>query len=78
MTTLTLNHVGRDNFYRPVYECEGRLYVDVDPRKNHPPDIYQSRATASTGSHLAPFLLVQKSGLFLLVTPGIANQGLER
>ena len=37
--TLTLTHIGRDSWDRPVYECEGRLYVDVDPRKNSQPEI---------------------------------------
>ena len=37
--TLTLTHIGRDSWDRPVYECDGRLYVDVDPRKNSAPEI---------------------------------------
>jgi hypothetical protein len=37
--TLTLTHKGRDSWDRPVYECDGRLYVDVDPRKNREPEI---------------------------------------
>ena len=36
---LVLSHVGRDNWNRPVYECEGRLYVDADPRKSSRPEI---------------------------------------
>jgi hypothetical protein len=36
---LTLTHIGRDDWDRPVYECDGKLYVDVDPRKNRTPDI---------------------------------------
>ena len=39
MKSLKLTHIGRDSFDRPVYECEGNLYVDVDPRKNMPANI---------------------------------------
>ena len=34
MKKLVLNHKGRDDWDRPVYEAEGRLYVDVEPRKD--------------------------------------------
>lgn len=37
--TLELTLKGRDNWGRPVYECNGKLYVDVDPRKHMPPNI---------------------------------------
>lgn len=33
MATMTMAYKGRDSWSRPVYECNGRLYVDVDPRK---------------------------------------------
>ena len=36
---LELAHIGRDSFDRPVYECNGKLYVDVDPRKHMPAEI---------------------------------------
>lgn len=36
---LTLNYKGRDSWSRPVYEADGRLYVDTDPRKCFPPSI---------------------------------------
>jgi hypothetical protein len=39
MNKLTLIHKGRDSWDRPVYECEGRLYVDVDPRDGRKPEI---------------------------------------
>ncbi|MCL2392973.1 MAG: hypothetical protein FWC66_10295 [Oscillospiraceae bacterium] len=39
MKTLNLTHVGRDSFDRPVYECDGKFYVDVDPRKHMPANI---------------------------------------
>ena len=37
--TLTLTYKGRDSWDRSVYECDGRLYVDVDPRKDRGPEI---------------------------------------
>ncbi len=39
MKKLILNYKGRDSWDRPVYESEGRLYVDVDPRKGWKPNI---------------------------------------
>lgn len=33
---LRLEYRGRDSWDRPVYECDGRLYVDVDPRRRGP------------------------------------------
>lgn len=34
MNHLILHYKGRDDWERPVYEANGRLYVDVDPRKD--------------------------------------------
>ena len=39
MKKLILTHIGRDDWERPVYKSDGKLYVDVDPRKNRKPDI---------------------------------------
>jgi len=39
MKRLTLNYKGRDDCSRPVYKCNGILYVDVEPFKNRKPDI---------------------------------------
>ena len=39
MKKLILNYKGRDSWDRPVYESDGRLYVDVDPRKGWKPNI---------------------------------------
>lgn len=39
MAKMTLTYRGRDSWSRPVYECDGRLYVDVDPRPGRNPDI---------------------------------------
>lgn len=39
MAKLTLNCKGYDSWDRPVYEADGVLYVDVDPRKDWQPNI---------------------------------------
>ena len=36
---LTLIFIGCDSWERPVYECDGRLYVDTDPRSHRAPRI---------------------------------------
>lgn len=40
MKKLILNYKGRDSWSRPVYEANGNLYVDVDPRKGWKPNIH--------------------------------------
>lgn len=54
MNKLTLNHIGRDDWDRPVYECEGRLYVDVDPRKDRQSDICTKQGNEFYGEPLSP------------------------
>ncbi len=49
MSKLNLTYKGFDSWDRPVYECEGRLYVDVDPRKDHGPDICTKNDNAFDG-----------------------------
>lgn len=39
MNKLTLQYVGMDSFSRPVYECNGTLFVDTAPRKRFKPNI---------------------------------------
>lgn len=39
MAKLVLNYKGRDDWDRPVYEADGQLYVDVNPRKGWQPKI---------------------------------------
>jgi len=36
MKALLLMYKGRDSWDRPVYECDGILYVDVEPRSDQP------------------------------------------
>ena len=36
---LRLEYLGRDSWDRPIYTCDGRLYVDVDPRESRPAEI---------------------------------------
>jgi hypothetical protein len=40
MQTLFLKYVDNDSWDRPVYKHQGRLYVDVSPRKNFKPEIF--------------------------------------
>lgn len=54
MGKLVLNYKGRDSWDRPVYECGGRLYVDVDPRKSRKPGICTKQWNAFDGEPLAP------------------------
>ena len=39
MKKLILHYKGRDDWERPVYEANDRLYVDVAPRKDRVPQI---------------------------------------
>ena len=39
MKKLQLLYIGRDNWSRPVYEANGHLYVDTEPRKGYGPHI---------------------------------------
>jgi len=52
MDKLVLIHKGRDNWGMPVYECDGKLYVDVDPRKNSKPDICTKQSNSFYGEPL--------------------------
>ena len=54
MKKLVLNFQGRDSWSRPVYECGGRLYVDVDPRKHRVPDICTKNGNDFDGEPDAP------------------------
>ena len=54
MKKLTLTHIGLDSWDRPVYVCEGRLYVDVDPRKDCNPQIHTKNGNAFDGEPLSP------------------------
>lgn len=40
MKTITLKYLRRDSWGRPVYFSGDRLYVDVNPCKDHKPDIH--------------------------------------
>lgn len=39
MKKLQLVLQGRDNWNRPIYEADGHLYVDTDPRNGQNPKI---------------------------------------
>ncbi len=51
---LTLRLLGRGSWDRPVYECDGKLYVDVDPRRSRPADICTKYGNAFDGEPCDP------------------------
>lgn len=51
---MRLEYRGRDSWDRPVYECDGRLYVDVDPRRSRPADICTKQGNAFNGEPCDP------------------------
>lgn len=51
---LELRYIGRDSWSRPVYESNGRLYVDVDPRKNRGPNIFTKQGNEFDGEPCDP------------------------
>ena len=51
---LTLRLLGRDSWDRPVSECDGKLYVDVDPRRSRPADICTKHGNAFDGEPCDP------------------------
>ena len=58
---LILHHIGRDSCDRPVYECDGRLYVDVNPRRSRQPNICTKLNNAFDGEPCDP---VQNGTIF--------------
>lgn len=54
MKVLELHHLGRDSWDRPVYECDGQLYVDVDPRRSRSADICTKQGNAFDGEPCDP------------------------
>ena len=51
---LRLEYLGRDSWERPVYVCDGRLYVDVDPRRSRPTAIYTKHGNTYEGEPCDP------------------------
>lgn len=51
---LTLHHIGRDSWDRPVYECDGKLYTDVDPRRSRNPKICTKQGNEFNGEPCDP------------------------
>lgn len=51
---LQLQLLGRDSWSRPVYECEGKLYVDIDPRADRQPDICTKQGNDFDGEPCDP------------------------
>lgn len=60
MKKLILTYQGRDSWDRPVYECEGRLYVDVDPRSSRNPEICTKLNNNFDGEPDTPISVMQQ------------------
>lgn len=60
---LRLEYRGRDSWDRPVYECDGRLYVDVDPRRSRPADICTKQGNPRRLMHTASVFFNPMSNL---------------
>lgn len=75
---LRLEHRGRDSWDRPVYECDGQLYVDVDPRRSRPADICTKQGNAFDGEPCDPCRGRPSSSLFRSGTHGIFERKAQR
>ena len=71
---LELHHLGRDSWDRPVYECDGKLYVDVDPRRSRTPSICTKQGNAFDGEPCDPILTTQPLFLDQSGTHGLSNR----
>lgn len=54
MSKFMLTHIGRDSWDRPVYESDGRLYVDVSPLGRCAPEICTKLDNAFDGEPDTP------------------------
>ena len=67
---LRLEYLGRDSWERPVYVCDGRLYVDVDPRRSRPTAIYTKHGNTYGANHATQYRREQSLSLFPSVIHG--------
>lgn len=75
---LRLEHRGRDSWDRPVYECDGQLYVDVDPRRSRPADICTKQGNAFDGEPCDPGRRERSLSSFRSGTHGIFERKAQR
>ncbi len=60
MDEMTLNFKGYDSWDRPVYECNERLFVDVDPRSFRSPEICTKCNNEFDGEPDTPIEVMEK------------------
>lgn len=60
MEKLTLTYKGRDSWERPVYENEGRLFVDIDPRAICEPTICTKSNNDFDGEPDTPIVYISR------------------
>ncbi len=51
---MVLTLIGRDSWDRPVYDCGGVLYVDVDPRPQSAPMLCTKQGNEFNGEPNCP------------------------
>lgn len=60
MEKLVLNYVGNDSWDRPVYENDGKLFVDVDPLSYCKPNICTKSGNNFDGEPDTPISYIKK------------------
>lgn len=61
MNKLELTYIGLDSWSRPVYEdIDGKLFVDVDNRKNRDPEICTKYNNQFEGEPDTPIQYIEK------------------
>lgn len=60
MEKLVLNYIGLDSFGRPVYENDGKLFVDIDDRNDRKPRICTKYNNAFDGEPDTPIEYIDK------------------
>lgn len=58
---MQITFKGWDSWHRPVYENNsGKLFVDVEPRKNYAPELCTKQFNTFNGEPLTPITAIEK------------------